>query len=54
MTLGSWYWIILVICILFFHGWHWRSDSVKSSVGFIPFWILFIIIGLQVFGSIVK
>jgi hypothetical protein len=53
MTLQFVYWF-LMLCLVLFHGWLWRGDPAYPWWNnLIPF-ILFLILGLQLFGFPIK
>lgn len=53
MSLQFWFWIMMAAWLLF-HGWRYKSDPAYPwSGGIIPF-LLFLIVGWQLFGNPVK
>lgn len=54
MTVGTWYWIILVLCAIF-GGWQLYSPSPRF-LGWTPLVVLVLLglIGYAVFGSPIK
>jgi hypothetical protein len=57
MALNDWFWIIYVICLLV-GLWGYYGDAnapwYRRAGGHVAIWVLLGILGLRVFGSVVK
>lgn len=54
IEVSQWYWIILVIWALFYGYGNWSDDRFGRLGAGIVMLVLFILIGLQVMGKVVK